>query len=81
VLGFTTGSREEVPGKRKPVIRDQQQQQQQQQHGTTTYHSDNIQVYNNNDVHNKNRWNIKLVSVSSNRPVTKTYEVDFVANY
>jgi hypothetical protein len=25
VVGFTTGSRGEVPGKRKPVIREQQQ--------------------------------------------------------
>jgi hypothetical protein len=25
VVGFTTGSRAEVPGKRKPVIREQQQ--------------------------------------------------------
>jgi hypothetical protein len=33
VLGFTLGSRGEVPGKRKPVtIEQRQQQQQQQQH-------------------------------------------------
>jgi hypothetical protein len=31
VVGFTIGSRGEVPGKIKPVIREQQQQQQQQQ--------------------------------------------------
>jgi hypothetical protein len=37
VVGFTNGSREEVPGKIKPVIREQQQQQQRNNNNNNLY--------------------------------------------
>jgi hypothetical protein len=55
VVGFTTGSRGEVPGKRKPVMSAQQQQQQQQQQ-----HNNN----NNNNNRNRNNNHIRLNTIN-----------------
>jgi hypothetical protein len=50
VVGFTTGSRGEVPGKRKPMIRE---------------HDDNDKIINHNNNNNNNNNSIIYFSAAS----------------